>query len=247
MDPIKPLIIVAFILIILERIIPDQTLPKVKHWWYRVVFINLLQIAIVILVGNTWENTFQKISLFNLGKNYNFILTAFVAYFVITFVFYWWHRFRHDFNIFWLCFHQIHHSPQRIETVTSFYKHPLEILVNSIIISLINYSLLGLTVEAGALVTILTGLAEFFYHMNIATARWIGYFFQRPEMHRIHHQKNKHYSNFSDLPLWDILFRTYKNPKTYQGPFGFKPEREACFWKMFFFQNVNNPIQHKTK
>jgi hypothetical protein len=29
---------------------------------------------------------------------------------------------------FWLIFHQLHHSPSRIEAVTSFYKHPIEIL-----------------------------------------------------------------------------------------------------------------------
>ena len=32
-------------------------------------------------------------------------------------------------NFLWLAFHQVHHSPSRIETITSFYKHPTEIVV----------------------------------------------------------------------------------------------------------------------
>ena len=52
---------------------------------------------------------------------------AIVGYLVITFVYYWWHRARHEVPILWRCFHQVHHSPQRIEIITSFYKHPVEI------------------------------------------------------------------------------------------------------------------------
>tara|TARA_B110000037_G_C17018067_1_gene464083 strand:- start:267 stop:527 length:261 start_codon:yes stop_codon:yes gene_type:complete len=76
--------------------------------------------------------------------------------------------------------------------------------------------------------------------LNIRTPHWIGYFFQRPEMHRIHHQRGKHYYNFSDIPLWDMLFGTFKNPKTYQGKCGFKPEREVKLLKILSFKNVNN-------
>jgi hypothetical protein len=45
-----------------------------------------------------------------------------MAYFVATFVFYWWHRWRHESAVLWRGFHQIHHSPQRLEVITSFYK-----------------------------------------------------------------------------------------------------------------------------
>ena len=47
-------------------------------------------------------------------------------------------------------FHQVHHSPQRIEIITSFYKHPFEILANSVLSSAILYLLVGVGPEAGA-------------------------------------------------------------------------------------------------
>lgn len=58
--------------------------------------------------------------------------------------------------------HQIHHSPQRLEVITSFYKHPLEMTVNSIIGSLLVYSFLGLNMEAGAIYPLCKALGDFF-------------------------------------------------------------------------------------
>jgi len=37
---------------------------------------------------------------------------------------------------------------------------------------------------------------------------------QRPESHNIHHARGIHGYNYSDLPLWDMLFGTFLNPRT---------------------------------
>lgn len=229
---------------ILERIFSDQTLPKIQGWWMRVIIINAFQAGLVIVGGLTWDLYLQRYSLFNLAELHPG-LSAFIAYFILSFVYYWWHRWRHTVNFLWLGFHQIHHSPNRIEAITSFFKHPLEVFANSLIVSTITYTLLGLTIEAAGWLTVYLAYAEFFYHMNIKTPRWVGYFFQRPEMHRIHHQRGKHFNNFSDLPMWDMLFGTYSNPKTYQGLCGFKVERELMFKEMLMFKNVNGPHINK--
>jgi sterol desaturase/sphingolipid hydroxylase (fatty acid hydroxylase superfamily) len=71
------------------------------------------------------------------------------AYFVATIVFYWWHRWRHESDWLWRCFHQVHHSARRLETSTTFYKHPLEMVANSLINGTLIYAVLGLSVEAG--------------------------------------------------------------------------------------------------
>ena len=226
---------------LLERIIPDQALPKVSGWWTRVLLINLIQLGIVILGGVGWEQWLQKWSLLKLS--FAPPVSGLVSYLIITLVFYWWHRVRHDWNFLWLLTHQVHHSPQRIETITSFYKHPVEIFVNSMLIAAINFTLLGLTIESVFWVTLYTALAEFFYHMNVATPRWVGYFIQRPEMHRIHHRRGFHYLNFADLPVWDMLFGTYLNPEKVSSPCGFLPEREKKLWSMLKFKNVNNLYQ----
>lgn len=234
---------IAFI--ILERVIPDQKLPHVKGWWTRVVIINAFQLAVIFIGAFTWDKWLQKVSVLELASSLPPALGGLLSYLIITFVFYWWHRWRHDVNFLWLTFHQVHHSPQRIETITSFYKHPFEIIVNSLMIGCINFVLLGLNLEAAAFALLYSSVGEYIYHMNIRTPHWMGYFFQRPEMHRIHHQQGKHYNNFSDLPVWDMLFGTYENPKSMDAKCGFKDDRESELLKMMTFRNVNDPFPPK--
>jgi len=243
-----PIIIgIGVFLMILERIIPDQKLPHVKGWWTRVILINVMQLGVIILGSYTWDKWLQGASLLSFSKEFSPAIGGLLAYLIVTFVFYWWHRWRHDIDFLWLTFHQVHHSPQRIETITSFYKHPLEIICNSILIGSINFLILGLSIESAAYCLLFSSIGEYVYHMNIKTPHAMGYFFQRPEMHRIHHQRSKHYNNFSDLPIWDMLFGTYENPKVVNTSCGFKPEREIRLFDMLRFKNVNNKYEPNKK
>lgn len=231
--------------ILLERIIPDQKLPHVPGWWTRVIIINLIQLGVIFLGKVSWDQWLQSVSLFHTDELWSPAVGGLIAYLILTFVFYWWHRWRHTVNFLWLAFHQVHHSPTRIETITSFYKHPLEIILNSLLIGSVNFLLLGLSLEGAAFSLLYASVGEYVYHMNIKTPHWLGYLFQRPEMHRIHHQKGKHFNNFSDIPLWDMLFGTFYNPKKMDGECGFAGERETKLTEMMFFKNVNNPYPPK--
>ncbi len=151
---------------------------------------------------------------------------AILGYVVITFIYYWWHRWRHEVHGLWRWFHQLHHSPQRIEIITSFYKHPFELLANSLLSSLTMYTLLGLSPAAATWTMLATGIAELIYHWNVRTPYWLGFVFQRPESHCVHHQEGLHRYNFSDLPLWDMLFGTFCNPKSFEAACGFGPVHE---------------------
>lgn len=243
MQMIMMIISVGVALILLERIFPDRVLARVNGWWSRVIMINLMQFGIVILGMVTWDVWFKSHQWYVLDGLPNAAL-GFLGYLCITFVFYWWHRIRHDSYILWLLFHQLHHSASRLETITSFYKHPLEIVVNSLLMGSISYLLLGLNVEAVAWTILYSSFGEYFYHMNIKTPHWVGYFFQRPEMHKIHHKEGVHYNNFSDLPLWDILFGTYENPrKRQEDTCGFCDTKEREFVKILGFKNVNKPYR----
>jgi sterol desaturase/sphingolipid hydroxylase (fatty acid hydroxylase superfamily) len=237
------IVLTGLFLIILERIFPDQKLPYVKGWWLRVIIINVIQLGILFLGAYTWDRWLKEYAVFHLSDHLPSIAGGFLSYFIITFVFYWWHRWRHTSNALWLLFHQVHHSPQRIETITSFYKHPLEIICDSILIGAVNFTLLGLDLQAAGWCIYFASLGEYIYHMNIKTPYWMGFIFQRPEMHRIHHQRGRHFSNFSDLPFWDMLFGTFKNPKKSDTVCGFRPEREERLLDMMLFKNVNDPYK----
>lgn len=225
--------------LVLERLIPGWQLPAVRTWPYRVVIVNALQLGVILLAGVSWERWLSAWSLFHLQARIPTWAGGGLAYFIGTFVFYWWHRWRHRVDFLWLGFHQIHHSPQRIEVITSFYKHPLEMIANSIIGSLLVYSFLGLGLESGAVFTFCCAVGEFFYHTNVKTPHWVGYFFQRPEMHRIHHEHESHKNNYGDITWWDMLFGTYQNPERFESRCGFDPAKEEQLIPMLAFRDVH--------
>lgn len=235
-----PFILAAFAgCFLLERAIPGWTLPKVSTWTVRVLAVNAIQLGVVLLAGLTWERWLGSRSVFRLSAHVGPLLGGFIAYFLATFLFYWWHRWRHEFDVLWLGFHQIHHSPQRLEVITSFYKHPLEMTFNSILGSLLVYTLLGLSPKAGMAYTAFTALGEFFYHTNVVTPRWVGFIFQRPEMHRIHHQHGRHKNNYGDFVWWDMLFGTYENPARFTDTCGFDDALEQQLVPMLLFRDVH--------
>lgn len=234
------LILIAIGFFMVERLWPAMELPKVQNWWGRIILVNSIQFGILVLAGLTWDRWLSRISLFHLSSHVNDLIAAAIAYLVSTFVYYWWHRFRHESRFFWLLCHQLHHSPRRIELLTSFYKHPVEITINSILSSLIVYTLLGCSITASAYYTVLIAVAEYFYHWNINTPHWLGYLIQRPESHRVHHQYQHHTNNFADLPIWDKLFGTFKNPKTFTGQCGYDDWREDRFEDLLLFRDIHH-------
>jgi sterol desaturase/sphingolipid hydroxylase (fatty acid hydroxylase superfamily) len=112
-------------------------------------------------------------------------------------------------------------------------------VVNSVIGSLLVFAFLGLSAEAGAVYTLCTALGEFFYHTSVRTPRWVGWFFQRPEMHRIHHQHGRHRNNYGDIVWWDWLFGTYANPARFDERCGFDPELEERLPEMLAWRDVH--------
>ncbi|MFY0580712.1 sterol desaturase family protein [Cystobacter fuscus] len=231
---------IAVVCFAIEHLFRGWRLPRVRSWHLRVVFINLVQVGVVVLAGFTWERWLSASSLFHLSRHLSPVPGGVLAYVIATFVFYWWHRARHESDLLWRLFHQIHHSPQRLEVITSFYKHPLEMVVNSIIGGLLVYTVLGLSPAAGAVYTACTALGEFFYHTNVRTPRWVGFIFQRPEMHRIHHEYGKHRNNYGDIVWWDMLFGTYDNPPTWDAACGFDDAREQRLTDMLAFRDVHS-------
>jgi len=237
---------------ILERIFPHYQLPKIDGWMLRVSFFNILQLLIVIIGSYTWEHYIsQGYSFYNFSENFSPFVCGLIAYFIMTWIFYWWHRLRHESEFMWCVFHQFHHSPERIEVLTSFYKHPLEVIMNSIVITILVYPILGLTIEGNMWLSVFGGLGEFFYHMNIKTPYWVGYFIQRPESHCLHHQRDKRVCyNYSDIPLWDILGGTFKNPTNEDMnrlKIGFSKEREHRVKDMLHCKNILKSKNHKRK
>jgi len=221
-----------------ERAAPGSVLPRVRGWWGRAVLINGAQVGIALVAGFTWNRWLQGHSVLHVAGWPSWAAVG-LTYFVSTFIYYWWHRVRHESSFWWRVAHQMHHSASRLEIFTSFYKHPLEIALNSVLSAAICYPLMGCTVAQGAAYTLIIAVAEMFYHWNIRTPRWIGTLVQRPESHRLHHRRFHHTRNYGDLALWDWLFGTYSNPKRADKvQCGFGGENELRFGAMLAAREV---------
>jgi len=231
------LILATTLFLILERVFPGRELPNSTGWYFRSISINLIQLGITLLTGKLWLVWFGNISLLNLSALNAPVIEGFIGWFIGTFVFYWWHRLRHK-DGFWVIFHQIHHSASRIEILTSFYKHPIEIFTNTFITALILFPISGVSLLASIWYNLFAATGEYFYHANIKSPEWLRYFIQTPELHSIHHQYNVHKYNFSDLPIWDRLFGTYKDTTTFTARCGFPEGAEQELTKMLVFKDV---------
>jgi sterol desaturase/sphingolipid hydroxylase (fatty acid hydroxylase superfamily) len=230
-------LVVTAVFLIAERIFPGRELPNSKGWYLRVLLINLFQLAIVFATSKLWFEWLGGSSIFHFANLQMPALEGFLGWFISTFFFYWWHRIRHAKG-FWVIFHQVHHSPQRIETLTSFYKHPLEIIVNSLLMALIVYPFLGLSLEGAFWLNFFAATGEYFYHSNLRSPKWLKYIIQTPQLHSVHHQLDVHNYNFSDLPMWDKLFGTYKDTDEFMPQCGFPRNNERKLWKMLLFKDV---------
>lgn len=227
MTLILMLLVVALGMITIELVFPAWRRTLDGRWLLRALAFNALQAGVALLGAVTWDSWFAGASVMERGALQG--APAIVAgYLLVTFVYYWWHRARHEIAPLWRFLHRLHHSPSRIEVLASFYKHPVELVLNGLLTSVLLYFLLGLEPTMVSGVVLLTGLAELFYHWNVKTPRWVGWFLQRPEMHRVHHARGSHTSNFSDLPVWDALFGTLHNPRNDVEHCGFSDEEEIA-------------------
>jgi sterol desaturase/sphingolipid hydroxylase (fatty acid hydroxylase superfamily) len=231
------LVICATLLfLVAERAVPGRPLPNVKGWYWRALFVNLCQLGITLATARLWDELFGR-SVFHLARWNAPPLEGLAGWFVGTFFFYWWHVIRHKQG-FWLVFHQIHHSPSRIEVATSFYKHPIEILSDSILSALVLYPLLGCSMPGAFWYNFFAATGEYFYHANVRSPRWLRFLIQTPELHSIHHQLDVHRYNFGDLPLWDRVFGTYKDTTEFVPRCGFPAGAERRLLDMLAFKDV---------
>ncbi|HEV2746839.1 MAG TPA: sterol desaturase family protein [Allosphingosinicella sp.] len=134
---------------------------------------------------------------------------------------YAWHRTMHKVPFLWRWFHQLHHSAERVDIWGAFYFSPLDMAGWSLLGSLVLVGGFGIGAEAAIVVGVFLTFLSMFQHANIRTPHWLGYLIVRPESHSAHHERGVHGYNYCDLPLWDMIFGTFRNPREWDRQAGF--------------------------
>lgn len=236
------LIPVTFLVMLgIEALLPARQFPPIRLWRLKgIAFLlvaGILASTVPLLIPEDWLARHRLMDLTGLGV----IGGAAVGYLAVSLVSYVWHRSAHTFPVMWRLFHQIHHSPQRMDMSGANLFHPLELSAFILIGTLTTTLLLGLDPVAAALTGYIAQFYAYFQHMNLRTPAWLGYVIQRPEAHCLHHQRDVHAWNYGDLPIWDIMLGTWRNPKDFEGAVGFDKPATGRFGAMLAFADVNAP------
>ncbi|HVZ02974.1 MAG TPA: sterol desaturase family protein [Dongiaceae bacterium] len=237
------LVPVTFLVMLgVEALFPARSFPPIRFWRLQgigfLLMAGILASTVPLLIPEDWLARHRLMDLTGLG----IIGGAAIGYLVVSLVSYLWHRSAHTFPVMWRLFHQIHHSPQRMDMAGANLFHPLELSAFILIGTLTTTLVLGLDPVAAALTGYIANFYSYFQHMNVRTPRWLGYVIQRPEAHCIHHQRDVHAWNYGDLPVWDMLLGTYRNPETFAGEVGFDAPAARRVGAMLAFVDVNRPI-----
>ena len=234
-------LIPAFLL--MDFIWQSRHYDKTHSWRLRGFLVTLAIFMFSAEVALLWSNLLGDFHLID-GRGLGIWGGAIVGILIYEFIHYWYHRKAHQWSRLWLAGHQMHHSAESLDTFGAYYLHPFDAFMFTTIASLVFYPLLGLAPEAGVIGALFLTFNAMFQHTNIRTPLWLGYLIQRPESHAVHHGNGIHRYNYSDLPLWDMIFGTYRNPNNEQIPekLGFYPGASNRLFAMLLGQDVSRPI-----
>jgi sterol desaturase/sphingolipid hydroxylase (fatty acid hydroxylase superfamily) len=154
---------------------------------------------------------------------------------------YAWHRTMHGSDLLFRVFHQLHHSAERHDVWGAFWFSLLDmtgwILLSSLALTLV----VGVSAQAATLVLYTTTFLAVFQHANVRTPRWLGYLVQRPESHSLHHGRGVHRYNYCDLPVFDLVFGSFRNPPAFVAQQGFWDGASSRVLAMLALRDVTTP------
>jgi len=207
-------------LIALDFVRPARRFERVPFWKLKGAAFFVLYFAVSYHLPFVWDAFLAEHRLIDasgLGVGWG----AVVGLLALELGVYVWHRTMHAVPLLWRWFHQTHHSAERVDVWGAMYFHPLDMAGFTLVSSLALVGGVGVVPEAAVIAGAVSWGLAIFQHANVKTPAWLGYVVSRPESHARHHERGVHAMNYSDLPIWDILFRTFENPKTWDGLAGF--------------------------
>lgn len=241
LDPLSLIILALYGgLMLWEGIAPGRPLPAVPHWKLR----GLASFAVFFFLSSYlplwWDAHLAAWQLFDLTGlgSVGGVVAGLLVYEAGAYA---WHRAMHRYTPLWRHVHQMHHSAERLDTYSAFWFGPLDMIGWTLVGSLTLVLVVGVTPQAASFLLLFITFLGMFQHANIRTPRWLGYLIQRPESHSLHHGRGLHRHNYADLPVFDLLFGTFHNPRGYEHETGFYHGASARVLDMLLGRDVSRP------
>jgi sterol desaturase/sphingolipid hydroxylase (fatty acid hydroxylase superfamily) len=241
LDPLSLMIIAMYALLMAwEAIWPGRKLPQVRFWKIRGILSFFVYFYLSSYLPILWARFLPDTQLMDLS-GWGTIGGGLAGILLYELGMYIWHRSMHRNKYLWKVFHQMHHSAERLDTYGAFYFSPLDMIGFTALGTVCFSVLAGFSPQAITFTLLFANFLGIFQHANIRTPAWMGYIVQRPESHTVHHAKGIHAYNYSDLPLFDILFGTFRNPASYEHETGFYHGASNRVGEMLVFKEVDKP------
>jgi sterol desaturase/sphingolipid hydroxylase (fatty acid hydroxylase superfamily) len=204
-----------FLLIVIEMI--------VAKWWRKDVIKSMD--AVSSLTSGLTNTLFKTLGLTVYVFTYDFLLKNFavftiqsialqyfVAFITLDFYAYWWHRWRHEYNILWNE-HLIHHSSEEYNLPVAL-RQTISDIVNPATFLWLPAAIFGISLDVIIVIGIIMLFGGFWYHTQlIGKLGFLEKIIVTPSHHRIHHAINPIYidKNYGGiLIIWDKLFGTFQ-------------------------------------
>jgi len=244
-DPVSLVSFSSYALLLAwETLAPARRLPHVAGWHLRGA-LAFLAFFFVSSYLPLWIGSFlAPFAIYDASAlgTWGGGLIALVAYELLA---YGYHRVLHSSDFLFRTFHQMHHSAERLDVSGAFWFSPLD-MVGFTVMSTLALSLIGVSPSAITFFVLSTTWLAIFQHANVRTPRWLGYIVQRPESHSHHHGRGVHRDNYADLPVVDMLFGTFVNPRGFAAETGYYDGASARVPEMLLCRDVTSPASTLT-
>lgn len=154
----------------------------------------------------------RNFSLFAIENNW---LTWILLFLATDLVWYWYHRFGHEINLFWAA-HIVHHQSDDFNYTAAARITVIQAVARGLFWSIL--PIIGFPPEMITVLLLIHGTYPFFTHTQlIGKLGWLEYIIVTPSHHRVHHSSNPEYldKNYGDmLIIWDKIFGTFAEEKT---------------------------------
>ncbi|HEX7026309.1 MAG TPA: sterol desaturase family protein, partial [Gammaproteobacteria bacterium] len=127
----------------LERVIPARSHKKSKFFYVWLIAISAFGIFWLRVVFYLWISI-SFAGLIPIGSLPPLEQGLFF-YLFYSFGNYWLHRWKHSNQWLWKYLHTYHHAPTHMETFVAFFRHPFEMLMNTVYLLLIGKIVFGAT------------------------------------------------------------------------------------------------------
>ncbi|BDS15092.1 sterol desaturase family protein [Aureispira anguillae] len=138
-----------------------------------------------------------------------------ILFLAIDGLYYWFHRYSHEINIFWGA-HVVHHQSEDYNLSVALRQSAFQSLISGVFY--LPLAFLGFDPISFLLINTLQTLYQFWIHTETIDKlpQWFEYVFNTPSHHRVHHGQNPEYidkNHGGTLIIFDRIFGTFQAEK----------------------------------